>query len=321
MTTDDRIDQVVLVSGGVRETLFAQPLIRLLPGAAIFAPRRGLPTLLGLGVPVRAFALDGVREWFHTWRRLRFQPVSMAILPPPVKFDRAMLAYLAAIPRRITLRGPGDWWATERVAAATTHPAEAAWAMVEAAHPEGLRTEGGAPVLDPSNAARTRLDWRLAAAGITPDRRLLLLVPGDGDWVADPARRRKAHWPVECFAILANQLESLPVVLVRGAGDAATVRELTSGIRGATAALDLRELTPDELGAAARRSLAVIGHDGDALHVAAASGAPVLGLLNRDDTGPFGPSGAEIRADDLRSVPVRRVVEQVRERLRVFVYA
>lgn len=302
---------IILISGEVRETLFAQPLMRALPDATIFSPPGGLSTLLGLDLSGRAFGLgDGGLEWIKAWRRLRREPVSLAVLPPPVRPGRALLAYLQAIPYRIKAQGEYDWCATESVTVpAGMHPVEVAHRLVAAvaATPSQAR---GAPEIVPSEIVRRRIDGRLAAVGLPPGQRLLVLIPGRGNWRHVRATR---SWPPERFAIAANELAGGPVLLVRGIGDNGAVRETAAGIRFPTHVLDLGELAPPELAVVMRRSLGVIGHDGDALHVAAASGARVLGLLGPTDIGPYGSSARELRVDDLPSVPARPVVQAAQE--------
>ncbi len=297
--------QLILVGGGVRETLFAHPLVRALPGALVFAPSIGLSTLAGLDASNRAFGLgDGGRSWVIAWRRLRREPAAVAILPPPVRLGRALLAYLQGIPRRIKVKGQHDWCATEQVEVpAGTHPVEATRRLVMKLGSQQTET---VPAIYPSNAARSRADERLAAAGHTPSRRFLVLIPGGGNW---QRARQGPLWPAERFAIVANQVAGGPVLLVRGTGDSAVVRETAASIRFPSLILDVRELTPPEVAAVMERSRGVIGHDGDALHVAAASRTSVLGLLSATDIGPYGPRNGELRHQDLPNLPARAVVQ------------
>jgi len=300
--------QLILVGGGVRETLFALPLVRALPGAIVFAPPIGLSTLAGLDASNRAFGLgDGVPAWVIAWRRLRREPTAVAILPPPVRLGRALLAYLQGIPRRIQVKGQYDWCATEQVEVpAGTHPVEATRRLVMALGSGSSQQTETAPAIYPSNAARSRADERLAAAGRAPSRHFLVLIPGGGNW---QRARRGPLWPAERFAIVANQVAGGPVLLVRGTGDSAVVRETAASIRFPSLILDVRELTPPELAAVMERSRGVIGHDGDALHVAAASRTNVLGLLSATDIGPYGPRNGGLRHQDLPNLPARAVVQ------------
>ncbi len=299
---------LILVGGGVRETLFAHPLVRALPEAIVLAPPIGLSTLAGLDLSDRAVGLgEGGPAWVSAWRRLRREPVAVAILPPPVRLGRALLAYLQGIPRRIKVKGQHDWCATQLVKVpAETHPVEATRRLATALRPQSSSQTGMAPAIYASDTARSRADERLAAAGHANSRHFLVLVPGGGNW---QRARRGPQWPAERFAIVANQVAGGPVLLVRGTGDAAVVRETAASIRFPSRILDMRELTPPELAAVMERSLGVIGHDGDALHVAAASRTSVLGLLSATDIGPYGPLNGELRHKDLPNLHARAVVQ------------
>ncbi len=320
------IGHVILVSGGVRETLFAQPLVRALPSATVFAPAAGLPTLLGMDGLDRAFPLgDDVRGWLWAWRWLRSRSVLVAMLPPPAGVGRATLAYLAGIPRRLMVRGPFDWCATRRLTLPLgTHPVEAGRALVGLLDPGVPTTETG-PVIRPSGEARSRLEWRLAAAGLMLGQPSLVLIAGGGNWPRSMTRRpaptRPGFWPAERFAVMANQLGVGHALLIRGAGDDEIVRETAASIHFPSIVLDLREISPEEVAAAAQRSVGVIGHDGDALHVAAAAGGQVVSLLTRAGVSPYGPARREIRVDDLSTLTARAVVEMAQAHLSVSAYA
>jgi len=63
------------------------------------------------------------------------------------------------------------------------------------------------------------------------------------------------------------------------------------------------------------------GHDGDALHVAAAAGALVLAVVRRPDIPPRGDRVVTLWTDDFERFPARQVVEALSKRARIDSYA
>lgn len=303
---------VVIVSGSVRESVFAQPLVAALDGAWVFAPPEGLG-VLRLRTVGRGFAVSSDAGLARAWQRLRGLAAGMVVLPPPVSARSAILAYFSGISRRVTIARRGEWWATDRVPVAPTlHPVDQVRQLA------AFILEQRAPVPEPQielgSATQERVDTRLESAGLRPHDRILLAIPGRGNWIRHPPR---PLWPAERFAVLANQLRPDLVVLVRGAGDGPAVRDMLAGLPGRTAVVDLPSVAADELAVLARRSLAVIGHDGDALHVAAAAGGRTIALLGPSDLAPYGENGAALRVDALEAVPARQVLEVARQHLGV----
>lgn len=307
---------VVIVSGSVREALFAQPLVAALPGALVFAPSEDL-RLYRLGTVGRGFAVSSSLGLIPAWQRLRGLEATLVVAPPPVSAASAALAYLSGVPRRVVIAGRADWWATERVQVPPNlHPVDAIrhlTASLLQQEPQPAR-----PHLEPGSASLQRLETRLRSAGVGPEDLVLLAIPGRGNWVR---RATPPLWPAERFAVLANQLRPDLLVVVRGAGDARAVREMLAGVPTRIAVLDLQAVAPDELGALARRSIGVIGHDGDALHVAAAGGGRTLAVLGPGDLAPYGPDGAAVRVDALDALPGRQVLEAARHHLGVPTHA
>lgn len=307
---------VVIIGGSVRDALFAQPLVAALEGASVFAPTESLG-VLRLHTVGHGFAIGSGAGWLRPWARLRGLPATQLVVPPPVSRPSAMLAYLSGIQRRFGPDGVGTWWATDRVPVpAGLHPVEIMARL--AAHVLGQEPRPRAPRLEPGEAVRERLDRRLQAAGIGGEARLLVAIPGHGNWIR---RGSGPLWPPERFAVLANQIHPDLLVIVRGAGDERQVREMRAGVAFKNITADLRAMAPDEFAALARRSLAVIGHDGDALHAAAAGGGRTLGLVGPGDIEPYGPDAAAVRVDTLEVMPARAVFELARRHLGVPVHA
>src|SRR5205823_3234342 len=91
----------ILLGGGVREALMAQPLLRACEGASVFTSGDALGTLLGLPSVGRAFVFDdSPGELLRLFRRLRAGPISTVVVPFPARFLHLALAYFAGVPRR-----------------------------------------------------------------------------------------------------------------------------------------------------------------------------------------------------------------------------
>jgi len=160
---------------------------------------------------------------------------------------------------------------------------------------------GDAPSLTPTNAVRQR------AAERWPDvsgrhGAYLVVVPGHGSWSGRPPARL---WGAERFAVVANQSTADRILLLAGQGDAGAVRETRAGIAKPTIVVRLVDVTIEEVAAIGERSLAVIGHDSDALHVAAAAGALLAGLGPADpvDVQPASSATAQRTPRILRMPP------------------
>ena len=121
--------------------------------------------------------------------------------------------------------------------------------------------------------------------------------------------------------MVANQSTADRVVLVSGMGDDRAVRETRAGIIKPTLIAKLTDLTVEEMAVISELSLAVIGHDGDALHVAAAAGALVLAIARKPDIPPMGERVLTSWAEDFERFPARPIVETLSAQARVDSYA
>jgi ADP-heptose:LPS heptosyltransferase len=111
------------------------------------------------------------------------------------------------------------------------------------------------------------------------------------------------------------------IVLLGGAADQRIIRETRGGIAKPTLVINLSEITVDEVAVLSELSLAVIGHDGDALHVAAAAGALVLAVARRPDIPPRGERVVTSWTDDFERFPAGQVVEVLSKQARIDTYA
>jgi ADP-heptose:LPS heptosyltransferase len=311
------VKTAILISGGVRETLFAQPAVRGLPGAIVFAPELGIRTLNGLEVE-RAFQLGGsFRDWLRAYGWLRTEPVGVAVLPPPVDFDRAVLAFFSGIPRRLTLPGPQAWSASQiEQRRPGMHPVDGSRHLAAAVTRPNRRLIGSteAPRVQAAPSARLKLQQR----GLSLGRGYIVIIPGRGNWTRRPAQR---HWLPERLAVVANQLDGDSVVVVAGAGEDKIAREVRADIKLPSEVVKLDDYSVEEFAALTESGRMVIGHDGDALHLAAAAGARVFALLGSSDIVPFGETSTAIQIDDFNTFQALRVVSAIREPRPVGSYA
>jgi len=321
MSTEPRPSSrvVIVLGGGVREALMAQPVLRACDGATVFASADAVGTLLGLPSVGRAFVFDdSPGELLRLFRRLRAGSVETVVVPFPARFLHVALAYFAGVPRRLVGAGPSRWAATERVPAVKgMHPVEANWRLAAAASNRPVLTPGEAPSLRPPDAVRTQAMARWPSF-IGSGRRPLVLIPGGGGW---SSRRSGPRWPVERFAVVANQSIAERIVLLGGAGDAQIIRETQASIAKPTIVINLAQITVDEVAVLSELSLGVIGHDGDALHVAAAAGALVLAVLRGADIPPRGDRVVTFSTTDFERFPARQVVEALSKQARIDSYA
>lgn len=310
----------ILLGGGVREALLAQPILRACDGATVFATEAAVGALLGIPSIGRTVVFDdSPAELLNLFVRLRSGPITTLVLPMPARLIHAAIAYVAGVPRRLMLPGPNQWAATERLTnVAGSHPVEAnrrlAAAAVEGHRP--VLAGDDLPSLQPPDPVRVRVINRWPAF-IAGGRRPLVLIPGGGNW----SRSRRSLWPSERFSVVANQSTAERIVLLNGTGDERAVRETRSGIAKPITVVNLDDLTVDEVAALCERSLAVVGHDGDALHTAAAAGAIVVPVARKADVPPLGDRVTTLWVDDFEHLPARPVVEAVAKLARIDTYA
>ena len=309
----------IVLGGGVREALMAQPVLRACDGATVFASADAVGTLLGLSSVGRAFVFDdSPRELLRVFRRLRAGQVEAVVVPFPARFLHVALAYFAGVPRRLMAAGTSGWAATARVPAIKgMHPVDANWRLAAVASNRPVLTPGEAPTLRPPEAVRSQAMSRWPSF-IGSGRRPLVMIPGGGGWTS---RRSGGFWPAERFAVVANQSMADRIVLLSGAADEQTVRETRGGIAKPTLVINLAQITVDEVAVLSELSLGVVGHDGDALHVAAAAGATVLAVVRRPDIPPKGDRVVTLLTDDFQRFPARQVVEALSKQARIDSYA
>ncbi|MDQ6884367.1 MAG: hypothetical protein M3077_09075 [Candidatus Dormibacteraeota bacterium] len=316
---ENRSRTAIILGGHVREALMAQPVVRAIPGAAVYAAPEAIGTLLGLPTVGRAFVLDGsLRQWMTAYRRLRTGAIDRVVLTAPVTASTAALAYFAGVPQRVMLDGPLALIATTRVKGIRGLDPVDANRRLASSVADGETAVGSIelPTLQPPPPVRQRVLERWS--GFVEPGAYLVLVPGRGSW---SGHRPGDTWEAERFAVVANQAAVRRLVILGGPGDESIVRETRAGIAKPAIAASLSDLTIEEVAVIAQGSLAVLGHDGDALHVAAASGATVLALLNRGAIEPRGPRVTSLPVEDFGRLPARIVLDGLERHLRVTTYA
>jgi len=310
----------IVLGGGVREALMAQPILRACDGAHVFATEDAVGALLGIPSIGRTVVIDdSPAELVRLFAWLRSGPITTVVLPRPARLTHATIAYFAGVPRRLMLPGPNHWAASERLAAVEgSHPVDANRRLAAAAIEEQRPVLAGndLPSLQPPDPVRVRVINRWPAF-IAGGRRPLILIPGGGNW----SRTRRSLWPSERFAVVANQSPAERIVLLNGMGDERAVRETRSGIAKPTTVINLDALTVDEVAVLSEHSLAVVGHDGDALYTAAAAGAIVVPVARKADIPPLGDRVTTLWVDDFEHLPARPVVEALIKQARIDTYA
>ncbi|MFW5661463.1 MAG: glycosyltransferase family 9 protein [Oceanicaulis sp.] len=160
-----------------------------------------------------------------------------------------------------------------------------------------VREAGAVLGLDPPPAPQV---WTDAAAEAAAEARLpsgrpvLALAPA--------ASAPFKEWAPEKFSELANRLtapggalQGAAVAIFGGPGDHETARKASAGIKA-----DLVDLTGEldlvEAAACLKRARLFVGNDSGLMHIAAAAGAPALGLFGPTDEKLYGPWGAKARS-------------------------
>ncbi|MFM7735337.1 MAG: lipopolysaccharide heptosyltransferase II [Alphaproteobacteria bacterium] len=291
----------------VLTTPLAQAIEEGLPGARTWWLVRpdAVPLVVPLAGRDRVLGFDkrgvaaGLAGLVRTARRLRDCRFDAAIAVQR-SLRTALVLSLAGIPLRIGFAGaPGAFLYHRRIAPAGAHARDRLLSLVE-----GLGIEPPSPPLPPrlvvDPAAESEIAGRLAAAGIRPEARLLVLAPGSA-WATK-------RWPAARFGALAGRLrgDCDAVAIVGSAADA----ELSATVAGAIArdgeagpaSIDLCGRTDTAgLVATVARAHLVVANDSAAGHVAGALGRPVVSLFGPTvpafGFAPIGPRVAVVEHD------------------------
>ena len=261
-----------------------------------------------LTLPFPAFSREaaGANPWslaLKSARKLRAIGYDCAIIMRPDHWWGALLAWLAGIPQRIGYDKPSlKPFLTRALALEDQHAVE-----------QSLRLAGSLLRAPPSSDTRLEfphraadsdfIDARLAAWGIASDRRVICIHPGSGA----PSKL----WLAEKWAEVADAVAEsckAEILFTGTAAEKAMIDEIA--VKMKTQAHSLAgETGVGQLAALYRRSLAVLGPDSGAMHLAAAVHTPTVALFGPADPLEFAPWGDRQRhavvASDIACRPCR----------------
>lgn len=264
----NRIGDAVLATGALAyaQTLAAGP-VTIACGALPADLFRATPGLAALH-KIEKRRDDG--HWFALWRALRRERFDLA-----VDLRGTLLTYALSARRRIV----------NRKTSTVRHKIEELTALMDA--PAAL-----APRVITDERARADAD--AAMGGAEP-----ILALGAG------ANFIGKRWPPERFAAVARRLVSpsgplagARIALLGGPEDRAIASEIAASLDadGVTATDLAGKLDLNACAALLERATLFIGNDSGLMHIAAAAGAPTLGLFGPSDERVYGPYGVRTRA-------------------------
>ena len=291
---------VIAVGGGIGDVLLATPVVRALRArydeVVVLTTRAHREVLLGNpdvadvwtvdGVPLAAeagrIAAAGFDAAIVTWATPR-----TALLPflarVPVRVGQARRLYSGLFTKRVTVRSElGD------------HHSHWTQVLLDFARALDCDVTDGTPLFVIDDAQRSAARRALAGAGI--DGPYVVLHPTRGIAAA------RERWPVARLAALGRALAAetgRPLVVSGGASDAAISATVAEGAGGTSLS---GRLSIGEFGALAQGASAVVALDSGPMHVAAAVGAPTVGIfaLRSDEPqrwAPLGPRTAVVLPD------------------------
>ncbi len=159
--------------------------------------------------------------------------------------------------------------------------------------------------------ARERAGSMLAAAGIEPQRPVIVIHPGSGG-------RRKC-WPLGRFLSLSRSLrrkdERYAIVHLTGPAEDRSVRErIEKSIGGEDGIVHLAGLDLETAAGLLDTACLYVGNDSGVTHLAAATGCAVVALFGPTAPSVWRPRGGTVRvvaSRDLASIPVEQVLEAI----------
>jgi ADP-heptose:LPS heptosyltransferase len=299
----DTVNIVVVVSGGLTETLQAAPLIAGLATAGdepvlVACPPSAAGVARDLAgaaevVPVAGLAAGAAfprlgRLWFE----LRRRRLDVAVVCSESAAVRATV-YAAAVPRRLGSRGGvSDVLLSDRVPSEPDQNRGLAWREL-CRRLAGGAAAGAKAQFSPGPAATTVAEQLLLSNGVENGSRLLVAIaPGNG--FSDTS---VVPWSPERYAHLANRLASrhgAGVILVGDERDRETAEAMRLDLAADT--LDFcGELNLATTAAVIARCDLLVAADTPLLHLAAAVGTASVGLFGPTNGRSRAPSGSEHR--------------------------
>lgn len=278
---------VVVVSGGLAETLKAAPMMRAMasapsgPPLVLCAPDGAdlVRTIGGIGEVVTVPALGGQGALpGQLWATLRFRRIDTAVVCSE-RLGVRTAVFTAAVPRRVGCRaGISDLLLTDAVRCPRHENRQQAWSRLAVAM--GFAVPSAAPLFTPPQAVLDAAEQRLLATGVGDGRLLVAIAPGSAF-----SARDADNWSPERYAHLANRLalrHGVGIVLLGDERDRLVAEALRIDL--AAPALDLcGEIDLPTTAAVIARCDLLISADTPLLHVAAAVGTASVGLFAGSD--------------------------------------
>jgi ADP-heptose:LPS heptosyltransferase len=267
--SSSRIGDAVLASGIVKRLYDQHPNARFTivagpPSAPLFADTPGLEQIIVMRKS------RGGGHWLRLWNEVRARRWSLIVDRRGSSIARVLLADQRAIHHSL--------------------PGEPVHKVVEAARLLGQAHDPPAPYLFTSAATQGRAD-ALLASGSGP---ILALAPA-ANWVGKT-------WPAERFAALARTMiasgqpfEQGRVLVLGGPDDRAAAHVVRAAVPP-DRCIDLTgQVDPLTAHACLKRARLFVGNDSGLMHLAAAAGAPTVGLFGPSDDRLYAPWGRHTR--------------------------
>ena len=278
---------LVAAGGGIGDTLLAGVVGRALRArfAAVDAVVLPAHAALAARMPMfdRRMALGDRLPARYDTAIVTWATLQTALLPfaarIPVRVGQARRLYSALFTQRVVVRSErGD------------HTTPWMQILLDYARAIGCDLDDPAPEFVPNDDDRSDVDALLRVHGA-----------GDAFYILHPTRAlsaQHARWPTEGFVLLARDLarrDGIPIFVTGAAGDASIAEAIADGSgRGVIAVAGATSI--GAFGALASRARAVIAVDSGPMHVAAAVGAPTIGIfaLQSDEPDRWAPQGRRI---------------------------
>jgi ADP-heptose:LPS heptosyltransferase len=297
------VNVVVIVSGGLVETLQAAPLVAGLARATgvpipLACPRGSADVagaLDGVGDVIAARGLDhgaGPAAMAGLWFELRRRRLDVAMVCSGSATVR-LAVYLAGVPRRVgTSEGAARGLLSDTVLSPPGQNRVVSW--LDLARAVGVEPTPAPPGhgFDPGPAAGVVAEQLLLSNGVENGRLLVAIAPGSG--FADAA---VSPWAPERFAHLANRLATrhgAGIVLVGDQRDRDAALAMRLDLAAGTVDL-CGELNIATTAAVIARCDLLVAGDTPLLHLAAAVGTASVGLFGPSDGRRRAPAGREHR--------------------------
>jgi len=319
-----RMNVLVIVEGGLVETLQASPLVRSLaalegaqvsiacPPAAVEVAAQipGVVEALGLAaLAPRGATPDSLLRGWLALRRRRFHAAAVCASGSAAP----ALAFFAGIPRRAGVAsGVATLLLTDHVE--REHRVNRAALWLRLAHVLGVAEPAAQPGFVPSPAARRVAEERMLATGFEDGRLMVAVAPGNG--FADPVPSvpsRSLAWEPERHAHLCNELSrrhGAGIVVLGTPQDRIYADTMLLDVESPVLDLcgEMEDL--DAVAAVLERCDLLVSGDSPLLHLAAAVGTPSVGLFGPTEgslRAPCGPQHRVVQALDGASPSLRQI--------------